>query len=38
MFAQFLFNLNSNMNSPSRKAAKVFGVATDIIDENGNLF
>ena len=37
MFAQFLFNLGSNMNSPSRKAAKVFGVATDIIDENDNL-
>ena len=37
MFAQFLFNLGSNMNSPSRKAAKVFGIATNIIDENGNL-
>jgi len=37
MFAQFLFNLGSNMNSPSRKAAKVFGIATDIIDENDNL-
>ena len=37
MFAQFLFNLGSNMNSPSRKAAKIFGIATNIIDENGKL-
>ena len=37
MFAQFLFNLGSNMNSPSRKAAKIFGIATNVIGENNKL-
>tara|TARA_R100000655_G_scaffold59037_2_gene97497 strand:+ start:128 stop:10039 length:9912 start_codon:yes stop_codon:yes gene_type:complete len=37
MFAQFLFNLGSNMNSPSRKAAKIFGIATNVISENNKI-
>ena len=37
MFAQFLFNLGVSMESPSRKAAKIFSIATNVVDNNNNL-
>jgi len=37
MFAQFLFNLGVSMESPSRKSAKIFSIATNVVDNNNNL-